>query len=86
MEAVEKYKISEESYQKREDTFAKFKEKNLKNIVLPKPLQNDFPDVSVGARCLVESGHRGTIAFFGEVEGFKAMMIMILMILKFSHR
>ncbi|EXC48536.1 hypothetical protein L484_000576 [Morus notabilis] len=73
---VEKYKISDEDYQKRDGTFRKFKEKiasqNPSAFEL-KISDNHMEDIStnikVGDRCEVEPGaKRGVVKFVGQAE------------------
>lgn len=75
---VEKYKISEEEYDKRDDTFRKFKEKMIKkdpNFLKKnkKDIDENFQEeeakaIEVGARCLVTVGERrGEVKFVGKI-------------------
>ena len=78
MAAVPKYEISEEEYKKRDDTFAKWKEKNLQEFYQKK--QDDekaqiadwdhmveSKKMKVNDRCEITKNmkHRGKIAFIG---------------------
>uniref|UniRef100_A0A2P2IX45 Uncharacterized protein MANES_09G007200 n=1 Tax=Rhizophora mucronata TaxID=61149 RepID=A0A2P2IX45_RHIMU len=73
---VEKYTISEEAYDKREDTFRKFKEKLATqdpSAFEPKITNNYMEDVraniKVGDRCEVEPGaKRGVVKYVGQAE------------------
>ncbi|XP_027360769.1 tubulin-folding cofactor B [Abrus precatorius] len=73
---VEKYKISEEAYNKRKDTFRKYKEKLTSEI--PSTVEAKMSDtymeelcanIKVGSRCEVEPGEkRGVVKFVGRAE------------------
>lgn len=73
---VEKYKISDEAYEKRDGTFRKFKEKIAHpnhSLQDPKISDNYMEDlcsnIKIGDRCLVEPGERrGTVKFVGRAE------------------
>ncbi|TKY60575.1 Tubulin-folding cofactor B [Spatholobus suberectus] len=77
---VEKYKISEEAYNKRQDTFRKYKEKFTSQI--PPTVEAKIPDtcmedlsanIKVGSRCEVEPGaKRGVVKFVGRAESLGA--------------
>ena len=75
---VEKYQISEEEYNKRDDTFRKFKtDMQKKDPTFMKKTGNKIPDdfqkeeadkVTVGQRCeLVIGSRRGTVRYVGLV-------------------
>ena len=75
---VEKYQISEEEYNKRDDTFRKFKaDMQKKNPNFMKKSENKIPDdfqkedadqVTVGTRCEVIIGsRRGLVKYVGKV-------------------
>ncbi|KAK7279108.1 hypothetical protein RJT34_24152 [Clitoria ternatea] len=73
---VDKYEISEEAYNKRQDTFRKYKHKLASQI--PSTAEGKIPDssmedlcanIKVGSRCEVEPGaKRGVIKFVGRAE------------------
>ncbi|XP_022153874.1 tubulin-folding cofactor B [Momordica charantia] len=73
---VEKYQISEEAYDKRDDTFRKFKEKLASQN--PSAFESKISDtymeelcanIKVGDRCEVEPGEkRGVVKFVGRAE------------------
>ncbi|KAI0519685.1 hypothetical protein KFK09_007140 [Dendrobium nobile] len=73
---VEKYKISEEAYNKLNSNFRKFKEKMLSQNAMTheKKLPENYVDdlcksIKVGDRCEVEPGEkRGVVKFVGKVE------------------
>ncbi|KAL7228241.1 hypothetical protein ACSBR2_007029 [Camellia fascicularis] len=73
---VEKYKISEEAYNKRNSTFRKFKENYAHqnpSTHETKSLDNSMEDlcanIKVGDRCQVEPGEkRGVVKFVGRAE------------------
>lgn len=73
---VEKYEISEESYNKRGDTFRKYREKltsQAPSTIEAKTLDTDMEDIcaniKVGSRCEVEPGaKRGVVKFVGQAE------------------
>jgi len=73
---VEKYTSSEEAYNKRPDTFRKYKEKfTSQNTVtaeakIPDDCMGDLSaDIKVGSRCEVEPGaKRGVVKFVGRAE------------------
>lgn len=76
---VKKYEISDEAYAKREDTFAKFKQN--KGITAPKAKGvEDYPQITLGKRCIVESGHRGEVCFFGEIEGKPGLFVGVRLV------
>ena len=74
---VPKYEISEEQYKKRDNTFAKWKEKNLKDFYQKKAEEEKqqveawdkaLKDkaIKLNDRCQIDKGkHRGKIAFIG---------------------
>lgn len=75
---VEKFKISEEEYEKRDDTFRKFKENMIKkdpNFLKKnkKEIPEDFQEeeskaISVGNRCEVKLGERrGEVKYVGKI-------------------
>ena len=75
---VEKYQISEEEYQKRDDTFRKFKQDmQKKDPTFMKKSGNKIPDdfqaeeakqVTEGQRCEIVIGQRrGQVKFVGKV-------------------
>lgn len=74
--SVEKYKISDENYEKRGDTFKKFKERlahqnpSAHNTKVSKNFMEDHcSNIKVGDRCQVEPGEkRGVIKFVGQAE------------------
>jgi tubulin-folding cofactor B len=37
----------------------------------------DYPQIVLGARCLVEAGHRGEVAFFGAIDGKTGLFVGI---------
>ena len=74
---VEKYKISDEAYDKRDDTFRKFKEKMIakdpdfmtKN---KKKIEEDYQEeeakaITVGDRCEVIGERRGEVKYVGKI-------------------
>ncbi|XP_004514584.1 tubulin-folding cofactor B isoform X2 [Cicer arietinum] len=73
---VEKYEISEEAYNKRGDTFRKYREKLTSQV--PSTVEAKTPDtymedicanIKVGSRCEVEPGaKRGVVKFVGRAE------------------
>lgn len=73
---VEKYKISDEAYDKRDGTYRRFKEKLARQN--PSAHQTKVPDncveelcanIKVGDRCQVEPGEkRGVVKFVGQAE------------------
>ncbi|KAE9619743.1 putative CAP Gly-rich domain-containing protein [Lupinus albus] len=73
---VEKYKISDEAYNKLEGTFRKYKEKLSSQI--PSTVETKIPDtymedlcanIKAGSRCEVEPGaKRGVVKFVGRAE------------------
>lgn len=81
---VEKYQISEDSYNKREDTFRKWKERNIKKadtsgVMTPQEREQEElrliqeKGVNVGSRCEVIRSEddlrpRGEIAYVGKVK------------------
>ena len=76
---VEKYQISEEEYQKRDDTFRKFKEERQKvdptfmkksGNKIPEDFQKEEADqVSAGQRCEIVIGtRRGVVKYVGQVK------------------
>ncbi|KAK7399249.1 hypothetical protein VNO78_10428 [Psophocarpus tetragonolobus] len=73
---VEKYKISEEAYNKRQDTFRKYKDKITSQIpatmeakILDTSMQDLCTNIKVGSRCEVEPGaKRGVVKFVGQAE------------------
>ncbi|GMN60917.1 hypothetical protein TIFTF001_030007 [Ficus carica] len=73
---VEKYKISDEDYQKRQGTYRKFREKMASqnpSAFEPKITDNYMEDlcanIKVGDRCEVEPGaKRGVVKFIGRAE------------------
>eukprot|EP00850_Spirogloea_muscicola_P004931 SM000022S07145 [mRNA] locus=s22:165573:167737:- [translate_table: standard] len=74
---VKKYEISEEDYNKREDTVRKYKEKLAEQLRTGPPDETASPDymaeaaagIQVGARCETNPGaKRGTVAFVGRAE------------------
>ena len=69
-EEVKKYEISEEDYNKREDTFRKYKEKFIDpQRVKPSFILTNDKNVSVGDRCLViKTGTRGVVMFVGNTQ------------------
>ena len=79
---VEKYKISEDNYNKRDDTFRNFKQRMMKanpNFMNAagdsayEDFQKDEADViKVEMRCLVSGDRRGTVRFVGKVPGLGA--------------
>ena len=80
---VEKYTISEEDYNKRDDTFRKFKEEmSKKNPNFMKPngetAYEDFQKeeaaaIKIGERCEVKIGNRrGEVKYVGKVKGLGA--------------
>ena len=74
--AVPKYEMSEEAYEKRENTYRKQKEAFLAQNPPPAPkTEADYPAIVVGARCIIEAGHRGEVGFFGEVQGKKGLFV-----------
>lgn len=81
-EGVEKYVISEEDYEKLPENFRKWKQEMIKKnpqllqqkqpVLAADQLDPDFmaelaSTVSIGSRCKVDSGARGTVAFVGRV-------------------
>lgn len=78
VDAIEKYTISEEDYNKRDDTFRKWKERNVANTEASQPKEEKeiepetepSEDVQVGARCEVQNSGkpRGTIQFVGKTK------------------
>ncbi|KAG2381295.1 hypothetical protein C9374_006284 [Naegleria lovaniensis] len=88
-EEVEKYVISEEDYDKREDTFRKWKKKNIDPFVskTAKPLSaeeekyNDakiIEGITKESRCeLNESKMRGQVKFVGKVQFAKGYWVGI---------
>ncbi|EPS70893.1 hypothetical protein M569_03866, partial [Genlisea aurea] len=68
---VEKYKISDEAYNKRDGTFRKFKEKlGQQQVKFPDNYMEDLcSTIKVGDRCQVEPGEkRGVVKFIGRAE------------------
>ncbi|CAI2377531.1 unnamed protein product [Moneuplotes crassus] len=75
---VEKYKISDEDYDKRDDTFKKFKEKMIKkdpNFITKnkRKIEDDYQEeeakaIETGARCEVIVGERrGEVKYVGKI-------------------
>lgn len=70
LSSVPKYVMSDEDYNKREDSYRKFKERQNQQKQSEKSEEKPAVRVPVvGERCLVESGHRGEVAFVGEIPG-----------------
>ncbi|XP_057788212.1 tubulin-folding cofactor B [Salvia miltiorrhiza] len=72
---VEKYKISDEAYNKLDGTYKKFKEKmgpqhsNLESRIPDNYMEDLCANIKVGDRCQVEPGEkRGTVKFVGQAE------------------
>ncbi|XP_022925171.1 tubulin-folding cofactor B [Cucurbita moschata] len=73
---VEKYQISEEAYEKRDDTFRKFKEKlasqnpsAFESKISDNYMEELCANIKVGDRCEVEPGKiRGSVKFVGRAE------------------
>lgn len=71
------YKLSEEEYAKRTDTFRSFKE----NVIRPKNTKviEEEVDVQVGERCELysesEFPRRGEVAYVGPIEGKKGVFV-----------
>ncbi|KAJ3449170.1 tubulin folding cofactor b [Anaeramoeba flamelloides] len=88
LENVEKYVMSEEVYNKREDSFRKFKQSNPE-IFKPKIVKNTnqidekvFKNYKIGSRCEIEADknygpRRGEIKYVGELKGYKNIFIGI---------
>lgn len=78
LDEVEKYQISEEDYNLRDDTFRKFKEEKMKNDpdnfkhakqeLAENYMQDLAADITVGDRCCVAELKRGTVRFVGTVQ------------------
>ncbi|XP_031472880.1 tubulin-folding cofactor B [Nymphaea colorata] len=81
-EGVEKYVISEEDYDKLPENFRKWKKEMIKKypqlleqkqaVVATNQFDPDYMSelastVSIGSRCKIESGARGSVAFVGKV-------------------
>ncbi|CAK9227045.1 unnamed protein product [Sphagnum jensenii] len=77
---VEKYTISEDAYNKREDTFRKYREKRVAEDptwTLQKVTEDHMADIAsgieVGARCEVDpGGKRGVVKFVGTADTLAA--------------
>ncbi|XP_050944291.1 tubulin-folding cofactor B isoform X3 [Cucumis melo] len=73
---VEKFQISEEAYDKRDDTFRKFKEKlasqnpsAFESKISDNYMEELCANIKVGDRCQVEPGEkRGVVKFVGRAE------------------
>ncbi|GMH08650.1 hypothetical protein Nepgr_010490 [Nepenthes gracilis] len=73
---VEKYKISEEAYDKLDGTYRKFKEKlkhqnpmSAGNKIAANYMENLCSNIKVGDRCQVEPGEkRGVVKYVGQAE------------------
>lgn len=68
--AVPKYVMPDDVYDARDGTYRAYKKAQA---ALAPPVAEktpaDFPHIVVGARCVVEKGHRGEVRFFGVVRG-----------------
>ncbi|KAG8368432.1 hypothetical protein BUALT_Bualt15G0044800 [Buddleja alternifolia] len=76
---VEKYKISDEAYDKRDGTYKKFKEKlghqksNPESKIPDNYMEDLCANIRVGDRCQVEPGEkRGVVKFVGRAETLAA--------------
>ncbi|KAH7825719.1 putative CAP-GLY domain-containing protein [Monocercomonoides exilis] len=86
---VEKFKISEEEYNKRDDSFRKFKEQNKELFAKQKAFsssqpslkeENDHDSISedqIGKRCRISGDRRGVIRFVGELPGKSGLFVGI---------
>jgi tubulin-specific chaperone B len=76
-EEVKKFEISEEDYNKREDTFRKFKQKFIDpQKVAPTYIHTNLNNAAVGDRCLViKTGTRGVVMFVGNTSFAPGMWI-----------
>lgn len=76
LNSVPKYVMSDSDYDKRDDSYRKFKQRQQQNAEAPKEKTTaDYPDIKLGARCLVDTGHRGEVAFFGSVDGKPGLFV-----------
>lgn len=80
LSAVEKYEISDADYDKRDDTFRKFRERqlkmnpNFKSYAGQLDIDHELEEskaVEVGARCEVIGGRRGKVMYVGKVAGME---------------
>ncbi len=75
-DSAPKYVMPDEVYDARNNTYRAYK-KALAAVNPPPPEKTaaDFPHIALGKRCLVEAGHRGEVAFFGEIAGKKGLFV-----------
>jgi tubulin-folding cofactor B len=75
--SVPKYVMPDEVYDAREGTYRAYK-KSIAQFAPPAPAEKtcaDFPHIVLGERCLVESGHRGEVAFVGNIDGKTGLFV-----------
>jgi tubulin-folding cofactor B len=71
-----KYVMAEDVYDARNNTYRAYKKAMAAvNPPPPKKTAADYPHIALGKRCLVETGHRGEVAFFGEIAGKKGLFV-----------
>ena len=74
--SVPKYVMPDEEYDARSGTYREYKKRMA--AVNPPPAEKttaDYPAITVGARCVTETGHRGEVAFFGTVQGKPGLFV-----------
>ena len=74
--AVPKYVMPDDVYDQRDGTYRQYKKEQAARS--PAPVEKttaDYPQILVGARCLIEAGHRGEVVFFGTIKGKDGLFV-----------
>jgi tubulin-folding cofactor B len=69
--------MPDEVYEAREGTYRKYKQEQARLNPQKEKTTADYPHIVVGARCLIEAGHRGEVGFFGAVKDKTGLFVGI---------